>query len=133
VAAAVAAKSAAKLIRFGWQYDTNYAQEPSPDTVVYPLVRQKARLEFGDNLGGFQSLSIPAPISTLFESTTQDNLIVVNPASVATIQSTAQALLTSAGYGSPRGVPSTATGYAGFYGGQLVNSKPPVRRVLQGA
>lgn len=130
VFAAVQAMSNAKLIKAGWQFDALYAQEPSSETGVYQLVIDKAKLNGGDGNGGFQHIEIPAPKDALFETTTQDNLIVVNPG--AGILTTFQGTLnhaTAGMFATPRG----GSAFAQFFGGQLVQGKPRRRRVLQGA
>lgn len=125
IASATAALSNTKLVRiaFGWSYD--YAQEPSTETGTYELVIQKARLRGGDGVGGVMYTDIPGPKDSIFITSGSDNLIVVNPASslIAAFQTACNALFT------PRG----GTSYAQFNGGQLVQGKPRVRRVVQGA
>jgi hypothetical protein len=127
VAAAVAAGSNSKLVRVGYSWDFDYAQEPSSETGTYQLVQQKARLDGGDGNGGFQHMSIPAPVDAMFLTTTQDDLIVVDPAS--TVVTGIQAALAAGVFKTPRlGQP-----FSQFFGGQLIEGKPRRRRVLQGA
>lgn len=125
--AAVAAASNSKLVRVGWGLDADYAQEPTSETGVYELVTQKARLDFGDGAGGFMHMSVPAPKDALFLTSADNNLIVVNPA--AGILTAIQA----AGAGLVGAPPRGGTWGAQFFGGQLVQGKPRIRRVLQGA
>jgi len=122
--------SNAKLVEAGWSFSALYAQEPSSETGVYQLVIEKAQLEGGDGNGGFQSIQVPAPKDALFLTTTQDNLIVVNPA--ATILTNWQATLnhsTAGMFPTPRG----GSAFSQFFGGQLRQDKPRIRRVKQGA
>lgn len=126
VAADTALMSNAKLIKVGFGYDFDYAQEPSSETGTYELVIQKARLNGGDGAGGFMHASVPAPKDALFLTTADNNLVVVAPtASILTNwQGAVTALLASPRGGAP---------FAQFFGGQLIEGKPRVRRVLQGA
>src|SRR5215469_1025772 len=120
----------AKVVRSGFAFNFDYAQEPSTETGTYELVMQKARLQGGDGNGGFMSLEVPAPKDALFLTSADSNLIVVNPA--ATILTNFQAALNNAN----SGIFPTARGgssFAQFFGGQLVEGKPRRRRVLQGA
>lgn len=128
VAAALALASNSKLIRVTFAYSFDYAQEPSTETGTYELVIQKARLNGGDGNGGFMRVSIPAPKDTLFLTTADANLVVVNPAS--TLVTGLQAALAASGdYPTPR----LGASFAQFFGGELVQGKPRRRRVLQGA
>lgn len=126
VSAAVAACSNAKLVRVGTGFDFDYAQEPSSEAGTYELVMQKARLQGGDGNGGFEFLSVPAPKDALFLTTADNNLVVINPAAggITGLQAALAANVTS-----PRG----GGVFSQFFGGQLVEGKPRVRRVLQGA
>lgn len=127
VAAAVAAMSNAKLIRVGYGFDFDYAQEPASEVGEYQLVQEKARLDGGDGNGGFQHISVPAPADALFLTTSQDNLIVVNPTSA--LVTAFQASLAAGLFKTPRlGQP-----FSQFFGGQYISGKPRRRRVLQGA
>lgn len=126
VATAVANMSNAKLIRTGFAFDYDYAQEPSTETGTYQLVQQKARLQGGDGNGGFMSISIPAPKDAIFLTSADNNLIVVDPTSALV---TAFQAAASAGVETPRG----GGPFTQFFGGQLREDKPRVRRVLQGA
>jgi hypothetical protein len=129
VIAAIAAMSNSKLVKSGFQYTQNYAQEPTSETGEYQLVAEKAHMTFGDGNGGFQTLIVPAPKDALFLTTTQDNLIVVNPSSslVTAVQS-AMATLGADGYKTPRlGIWGSQ-----FFGGQFEGGKARRRRVLQG-
>lgn len=124
-AGAVAAMSNTKLVRIGFAYEFDYAQEPSTETGSYELVIQKAKIRGGDGSGGFSFLDIPGPKDAIFLTAGQDNLIVVNPASslITAFQASVAGLI------SPRG----GTPWAQFFGGQLVQGKPRRRRVVQGA
>ena len=124
-AGAVAALSNAKLIRAGFAFDYDYAQEPATESGVYELVQQKARLQGGDGNGGFMSLSVPAPKDAIFLTSADNNLIVVNPAAGLI---TTNLPIIAAGVGTARG----GAPFAQFFGGQLVEGKPRRRRVLQG-
>jgi len=129
ISAAVAAMSNAKLVKIEFGYSADWAQEPTSESGQYRLVIQKARMEGGDGAGGFQSIQVPAPVDALFLTTTQDNLIVVNPAS---------SLLTTGGTGFIASLTALTTPRGGhpfqqFFGGQLVNDNPRVRRVKQGS
>lgn len=128
VAAAVALASNSKLVKVGWGYDFDYAQEPATETGVYELVMQKARLNGGDGAGGFQHMSIPAPQDALFLTSADNNLVVVNPAA-SKITAIQAALAGTSLALTPRG----GFSFQQFFGGQLVEGKPRVRRVLQGA
>jgi hypothetical protein len=123
---AVQGMTNAKVVRSSFSYIYDIAQEPSSETGQYRLVTQKAHLTGGDGMGTYMSVSVPAPKDSLFLTTSEDNLIVVNPASTAlTAFQTACA-----------GLPTTPRGgepFAQFFGGQLRGVKPRVRRVLQGA
>ena len=125
VASAAAAMSNAKLVKIEFGYSADWAQEPTSESGQYRLVIQKARLEGGDGAGGFMSVQIPAPQDTIFLSSTQDNLIVVDPADslVVALQTALTALTTPRG-GHP---------FQQFFGGQLQNDNPRVRRVKQGS
>lgn len=125
---ALAAMSNTKLVRHVWVFSYDLAQEPSSETGTYQLVTQKAELTGGDGNGLIEHLSIPGPKDAMFETTTQDNLIVVNPASTL-ITNLQSALATSPGMGSPSG----GQIFTQFFGGQLRVGKPRRRRVLQGA
>lgn len=125
IASAVAAMSNTKLIRIGFGWDFDYAQEPSSESGTYELVQQKARLQGGDGAGGFQAISIPGPKDALFLTSGDNNLIVVNPAS--SLLTAFQAAL-AGNVITPRG----GSSFSQFFGGQLVSGKTPVRRVLQG-
>jgi len=130
VGTVVQAMTNAKVVKSGFTFSFDYAQEPSSETGVYELVLQKARLQGGDGAGGFMSISIPAPKDALFLTSADNNLIVVNP--TATILTNFQAALVNSG----TGIFPTARGgsaFAQFFGGQLVEGKPRRRRVLQGA
>lgn len=125
VRVAVAGLTNAKVVGVDFGYKYAIAQEPTTDTGQYQLVTQKARLEGGDGNGGFMSVEIPAPKDTIFLSTTQDNLIVVDPAdSLITALQSALTVMTTPRGGHP---------FQLFFGGQLIQGKPRVRRVLQGA
>lgn len=125
---AVAAASNAKVIRLGWGFDCEYAQEPSTEAGAYQLVTQKARLQGGDGNGGFMAASIPAPKDGLFLTMASEKLIVVDPAS--SLVTNLQGALDGAGiFPTPRG----GQPFAQFFGGQLTEAKPRVRRVLQGS
>ena len=118
----------AKVIRLGWGWDAEYAQEPSSETGTYELVIQKARLQGGDGAGGFMSVSIPAPKDGLFLTEASENLVVVSPTS--DLLTALQDALAGAGiFPTPRG----GKPFQQFFGGQLVEGKPRRRRVLQGA
>jgi len=130
VGTALQALTNAKVVKSGWSYSYDYAQEPSSETGVYELVIQKAGLQGGDGAGGFMRAAIPAPKDALFLTTADNNLIVVNPA--AGILTALQAALLNSATGqfpTPRG----GSAFAQFFGGQLVEGKPRRRRVLQGA
>lgn len=139
VLGALAAMSNAKVIRQSIAIHANYAQEPTSETGEYQLVQDKARLEFGDGLGGFASLSVPAPKDALFLTSSQDNLIVVNPASslVTALQAAFTTSITQAAIGAvpgllPSGTPRGGTWGAQFFGGQYQGHRSRRRRVLQG-
>jgi hypothetical protein len=123
--AAVQAFTNAKVVSTGFGWDFDLAQEPTSETGTYQLVQDKAILTFGDGSTLKNHVFIPAPVDAAFETTTQDNLIVIKPgASVVTgLQSAMSAFNTPSGgvYGSQ------------FFGGQYVGRKPRRRRVLQGA
>lgn len=125
-AGAVAAMSNAKLVKIGFRYDFDYADEPSSETGTYQLVQQKARMTGLDGRGGFNAISIPAPKDTLFLTSADNNLVVVNPAS--SLVTDLQTALAAGPYTTPRG----GAVFAQFMGGQLVGGKPRRRRVLQG-
>lgn len=122
---ALAAATNAKVVESGFDLAFDIAQEPSSETGTYQLVSQGAHNIFGS--GGVQKefMTIPAPKDAIFLTTSQDKLIVVDPASslIAAIQSAGANLPTSDG------------GHWGaqFFGGQLRAQKPRRRRVLQGA
>lgn len=125
VGTAVQAMSNAKVVSTGFSFDFDIAQEPSTETGTYQLVIEKAHMEFGDGNTLKEFLSIAAPKDTLFLTSGQDNLIVVNPASSLVTG------LQSAMSGFP--TPSGGVWGAQFFGGQLRAVKPRRRRVLQGA
>lgn len=132
VNAKVAAASNAKLIHTSMGQEWGWAQEPITESGKYELTRQKARIQGGDGAGAFMSMEIPAPVDALFfsGSLTQDNLIVVNPASTSwtNLQS---AIVTASGTFQL----DTARGghpFSQMFGGQLIEDKPARRRVLQG-
>jgi hypothetical protein len=125
VITALQAMTNAKVVKagFGWSFD--YAQEPSTETGTYELVVQKAKLLGGDGAGAFMSVEIPAPKDALFLTSADNNLIVVNPtASGITGFQTSLAGFATARGGAP---------FSQFFGGQLIGAKPRRRRVLQGA
>lgn len=126
IGTALAAMSNAKIVETGFFADFDIAQEPSSETGTYQLVSQKAHLLFGDGTTLKNSLSVPAPKDSLFLTSTQDNLIVVNPASslVTNLQAAVGTLLNS---------PSGGVLFSQFFGGQMRATKPRRRRVLQGA
>lgn len=143
VAGTLALMSNAKQVRQGIQIDVNYAQEPTSESGMYQLVTQKAKLNWGDGVGGFNHFEVPAPVDSLFlpepgSGMSQDALLVVNPASsllsnfqTAIAGSFAQGAVAAISVGpftTPRG------GHYGsqFFGGQLAQGKPRRRRVLQG-
>jgi hypothetical protein len=127
VITALAAATSAKVVKAGYSFDFDYAQEPTTDTGLYPLVIQKAHLKGGDGAGGFMSVDIPAPVAGMFypAGSGQDSLVVVNPASTNLTN-----LLTavSGSLTTPRG----GDVFSQFFGGQLVEGKARRRRVLQG-
>ena len=125
VGTAVAAMTNAKVVSTGFSTEWDIAQEPSSETGSYELVIQGAHMQFGDGAGLREYITIPAPKDTLFLTTGQDNLIVVNPAS-----SLITALQTAAGNFN---TPGDGVVFAQFFGGQLREGKPRRRRVLQGA
>jgi hypothetical protein len=122
---ALQAATNAKIVSTGFSFDFDLAQEPTTETGTYQLVEQKAHCTFGDGTVLREFLSIPAPKDGLFLTTSQDNLIVVNPASslITAIQAA----------GANLGTPSGSTWGQQFFGGQLRATKPRRRRVLQGA
>lgn len=134
----LASMSNAKLVEASFALHAHYAQEPTTESGTYKLVRQKAKLEFGDGDGGFSYIQVPAPIDALFLTSGQDNLIVVNPAATALTNFQAAVAATAdqgavadqnyGGYVTPRG------GIYGsqFFGGQVAQMKAPTRRVRQG-
>ena len=122
---ALQAATNAKVVSTGFGFEFFIAQEPSTETGTYQLVNQKAHLLFGDGNGLKESVSIPAPKDGLFLTSSQDDLIVVNPAStLLTAIQTATANI---------GSPSGGVYGSQFFGGQLRAQKPRRRRVLQGA
>lgn len=125
IGTAVQACTNAKIVETGFSITFDYAQEPTTETGTYQLVNQGAHLEFGDGRISKEFLTIPAPVDAMFLTTSQDNLIVVNPASsqITGLQS-ATSGFASIGDG---------TVFAQFFGGQLRAQKPRRRRVLQGA
>lgn len=125
IGTAIAAMTNAKVVSTGFGFEFDIAQEPSSETGTYQLVSQGAHLLFGDGNTTKLSVTIPAPIDGLFLTTTQDNLIVVDP-SAATLTAFQTA---AAGLSTPGG----GTWGAQFFGGQLRSQKPRRRRVLQGA
>lgn len=140
--ATLQAMTNAKIVRQGLQIDFNYAQEPTTESGTYELVTQKAKLNFGDGAGGFSHIEIPAPIDGLFETTSQDDLIVINPASAAltafrnafnATNDVSQGALSASTFNLLNLTPRGGTYGAQFFGGQLTSGKPRRRRVLQGA
>lgn len=130
IGTALQAMTNAKVVKTGVSLSWDYAQEPSSATGTYELVQQGARLQGGDGAGGFMSVIIPAPKDALFETTTQDNLIVVKPDASALIALQAALAHTVLGvYPTPRG----GSMFQQFFGGQLREGKARRRRVLQGA
>lgn len=125
IVTALTAMTNAKIVRAGFSFDADHAQEPSSETGTYQLVIQKAKLRGGDGNGGSEAVEIPAPKDALFLSSGTDNLIVVNPAAtgITGFQTSLAGLGTTRG-----GVP-----FSQFFGGQLVQGKPRRRRVVQGA
>lgn len=125
VGTAVQAATNAKVVSTGFAIHWDEAQEPTSETGTYQLVEQGAHLLFGDGTTLRQQLVIPAPVDAMFLTTTQDNLVVVDPASsqVTGLQ-TAMAPFSSAAGG---------VVFSQFFGGQLRSQKPRRRRVLQGA
>lgn len=124
IGTALQAMTNAKVVStgFGWTFDL--AQEPSSETGTYQLVQDKAILTFGDGTVLRSHGFIPAPVDAIFETSTQDNLIVVKPGT-----SQLNALQTAL-----QQLPSPAGGAIGaqFFGGQYVGKKSRRRRVLQG-
>lgn len=122
---AVANATNGKVVSTGFAFDFDIAQEPSTETGTYQLVQDKAILTFGDGTVLKEQVYIPAPRDSLFFTTTQDNLIVVNPAS--SIVTGLQSAVSSQ--------PSPAGGIilSQFFGGQYKGSKSRRRRVRQGA
>lgn len=116
----------AKVVSTGFFAEWDLAQEPSSETGTYQLVQQKASLLFGDGNVSRQRMLLPAPIDGLFLTTSQDNLIVVDPtaAGLAALQTAVNAVFNSTSGGQT---------FAQFFGGQLVQGKARRRRVLQGA
>jgi len=125
VGTAVAAMTNAKVVSTGFSTEWDLAQEPSTETGTYQLVIQGAHMQFADGAGLREYITIPAPKDTLFLTSGQDNLIVVNPAS-----SLVTGLQTAA---SNFNTPGDGVVFAQFFGGQLREAKPRRRRVLQGA
>lgn len=125
IGTALAAMTNAKIVETGFSVEFDIAQEPTTETGTYQLVNQGAHLTFGDGIISKEFLTIPAPRDNLFLTTSQDNLIVVNPAAANLVAlQTATAGLAS---------PADGQVFAQFFGGQLRSQKPRRRRVLQGA
>jgi hypothetical protein len=126
IGTALAAMTNAKVVSTGFFATFDIAQEPSSETGTYQLVEQKAALLFGDGNTLKERIEIPAPIDGLFLTTTQDNLVVVDPtaATLTAFQAAVGALFNS---------PTGGVLMSQFFGGQLVGGKPRRRRVLQGA
>lgn len=125
VGTALQAATNAKIVSTGFGYDFDIAQEPSSETGTYQLVNQGAHLTFGDGTVLKEFLTIPAPVDSMFLTTTQDNLIVVDPTSTA-ITGLQTAL-------APFPSPAGGVVFSQFFGGQLRAQKPRRRRVTQGA
>src|SRR3974377_1693854 len=125
VGTAVAAMTNAKVVSTGFSTGGDLAQEPAPATGTEQLVIQGAHMQFADGAGLREYITIPAPKDTLFLTSGQDNLIVVNPASslVAGLQTAASNFNT----------PGEGVVFAQFFGGQLREAQRRRRRVLQGA
>ena len=125
VGTAVQAMTNAKVVATGFSTEWDVAQEPSTETGTYQLVIQGAHMQFGDGAGLREFLTMPAPKDTLFLTSGQDNLIVVNPAAsiLTALQSSTSSFNT----------PGDGIVFAQFFGGQLREGKPRRRRVLQGA
>jgi hypothetical protein len=131
--------SNAKVVETSIQLDYSYAQEPSSETGEYQLVIQKAKLNFGDGNGGFAHLEVPAPVDSLFLTGGTDNMIVIDPTSslitnlsTAFSRSVTQAAVSATTQTLATLTPRLGTWGAQFFGGQLVEGKPRVRRVLTG-
>jgi len=122
---ALAAATNGKVVSTGFEWTFDLAQEPTTETGTYQLVQDKAILTFGDGTVLRNHLFVPAPKDAMFLTTTQDNLIVVNPAS--SIVTGLQSALNN--------YPSAGGGTLGsqFFGGQYTGKKSRRRRVLQGA
>jgi hypothetical protein len=125
VGTALAAMTNAKIVRTGFAFDFDIAQEPASETGQYQLVQDKAILTFGDGTVLKEHVFIPAPADVIFLTTSQDNLIVVDPGTsqLAALQS---AFSTT---------PSPAGGIvlSQFFGGQYRGGRSRRRRVTQGA
>jgi len=123
---AMAAASNAKSVRTSFTYEFDIAQEPTSETGTYQLVQDKAICTFGDGMGLFSKLFIPAPRDALFLTTADNNLITVNPASseLTAIQAAAVGVLSS---------PAGGQLLTQFFGGQYKGNRSRRRRVLQGA
>lgn len=125
IGTALQAMTNAKVVRSSFGFAYQIAQEPSTETGTYQLVQDKAVLTFGDGTILKEHLYVPAPKDALFLTTSQDNLIVVNPASsLVTGMQTATNTVPS---------PAGGTIFSQFFGGQYQGKKSRRRRVLQGA
>lgn len=137
---ALAAMSNSKVVEQSIGIRFNLAQEPTTETGTYQLVQQHADFSFADGTMLRQRLAIPAPKDALFLTTSQDDLVVINPASslLTALQSSITATVSvPAVTGGTLAVFTGQTRGGGtwgsqFFGGQMVQGKARRRRVLQG-
>lgn len=120
----------AKVVRVGFLVDTDWAGEPMAESGTYKYVQTKASTSWMDGQGGKERMAIPAPVDTLF-LTGVGMQTVVDPAGftggTGHLLYNFQHELAGAGALTPTG------GIWGsqFFGGQLVQGKPPRRRRIQ--
>lgn len=120
----------AKIVRLGFIIDSDWAGEPTSESGTYKYVQSKASTHWMDGAGGKQSMAIPAPVDGLF-LTGLGMQTVIDPTTftggTGHLLYNFQHELATLGALTPTG----GVWGAQFFGGQLVQGKPPRRRRIQ--